>query len=112
MLIYVRAAWCGPCRQLERNTFPAPPIAQRLERFALVRLTVDDYDRMHRVGPYRLSEAEWARRFGATSTPTLVMLSPDGGVLGQHTGYLPPEGLLPLLDAALAATSDSRFLNR
>ncbi|WP_412070518.1 thioredoxin family protein [Rubrivirga sp. IMCC43871] len=102
-LVYVQAAWCGPCRRLERTTFAAPAVAARLAQFALAELTIDDHDRHHRVGPYRLSEAAWAARLGADATPTLVVLAPDGAVLGRHTGFLPPEGLLPLLDAALGA---------
>ncbi len=102
-LVYVQAPWCGPCRQLERETFADPAVRARLARFALARLTLDDRDRHHRVGPYRLSEAAWSRRLGAEATPTLVVLTSGGAVLGRHTGALPPAGLLPFLDAALAA---------
>lgn len=103
-LVYVQAAWCGPCRRLEADTFAHPAVRLRLDRFALAQLAIDDRDRRHRVGPYRLTEADWADRLGAEGTPTLVLLAPDGAVLARHTGYLPPEGLLPILDAALAAT--------
>ena len=105
VLVYVQAVWCGPCRLLERDTFADPAVAAWLDRFALARLTVDDRDRGHRVDGRRLSEAGWAAHLGADATPTLVWLSPDGAVLGRHTGYLPPEGLLPVLDAALAAAA-------
>lgn len=101
-LVYVEAPWCGPCRALERETLADPSVEARLAQFALARLTIDDRDRTHRVGPYRLSEAAWAERLGAASTPTLVLLGPDGAVLGRHAGTLPPSGLLPLLGAALA----------
>ncbi len=104
VIVYVQAAWCGPCRRLERDTFADPSVRARLDRFALSRLMLDDRDRQHRVGPQRLSEAEWAARLGAEATPTLVFLAPDGSVLGRHTGFLPPRGLLPILDAALTAT--------
>lgn len=103
VLVYVEAAWCGPCRQLERDTFRDPGVGRRLRRFARAVLTFDDDDRMHRIGAYRLSEAAWAARLGARSTPTLIFLSSDGAVLGRHTGFLPPEALVPLLDAVLAA---------
>lgn len=103
ILVYVRAAWCAPCYRLERETFADPRVAQRLGHFARARLTLDDHDRHHRVGPYRLSEAEWSARFGAESTPTLVLLAPDGSVLARRVGFLEPAHLLPILDAALAA---------
>ncbi|MEM1117011.1 MAG: thioredoxin family protein [Bacteroidota bacterium] len=104
-LVYVHAPWCGPCRRLERETFPA--VASRLGAFARAELTIDDRDRTHRVGPYRLSEAEWAARLGAETTPTLVLLDADGAVLGRHTGFLPPDGLRAVLDAALAAAPEA-----
>ncbi|WP_432280799.1 thioredoxin family protein [Rubrivirga litoralis] len=104
-LVYVQAAWCGPCRRLERETFADPAVQDRLRRFARARLTVDDRDRAHRVGPWRLSEAEWAAHYGAEAAPTLVLLAPDGTVLGRQSGSLSPSGLLPILDAVLAATA-------
>ncbi|MEM1055488.1 MAG: thioredoxin family protein [Bacteroidota bacterium] len=104
-LVYVSASWCGPCHRLRRETFPDPAVAERLSQFALARLDFDDRDRHHRIGPYRLSEAEWAERLGVVAPPGLVLLDPDGAVLAQHTGFLPPDGLLPILDAALAAVS-------
>ena len=76
-----------------------------MSRFALTKLTLDDHDRMHRIGPYRLSEADWAARFGAESTPTLVLLTPDGAILARHTGLLAPPFLTSILDAALDAVS-------
>ncbi len=98
-LVYVQAAWCGPCRQMEQETFADPNIAARLNGFALARLTLDAYDDYVTVGGYRLSEADWAARLGADATPTLILLAPDGSILGRHTGFLPPDGLAPILDA-------------
>lgn len=103
-LVYVQAPWCGPCRRFERETFADATVAARLERFARARLTFDAYDDFVTVGGYRLSEADWSARLGAASTPTLIVLTPDGAVLGRHTGFLPPAGLLPILDAALEQT--------
>ncbi|MDT7856257.1 thioredoxin family protein [Rubrivirga sp. S365] len=104
-LVYVQAAWCGPCRRLERETFADPAVQDRLRRFTRARLTVDDRDRQHRVDAWRLSEAEWAAHYGAEATPTLVFLAPDGTVLGRQFGFLPSSGLLPILDTALAAAA-------
>lgn len=100
-LVYVQAAWCGPCRRMERTTFADPAIAARLNGFALARLSLDAYDDFVAVGDYRLSEAGWAARLGADATPTLILLSPDGAILGRQTGFLPADGLAPILDAAL-----------
>ena len=106
-LVYVHAAWCAPCRRLERETFADPAVAARLGRFARTKLTFDDYDRTHRLGAYRLSEAAWAAHLGAETTPALIVLAPDGSILARQTGFLPPAGLLPILDAALTTTTDA-----
>lgn len=102
-MIYVQAAWCGPCRKLERETLSDPDVLRMLRGWSLVKLTFDDHDRIHRVGPYRLSEAAWASRFGADSTPALVFVAPDGGILARRIGFVPPEGLMQLLAAGQAA---------
>ena len=104
-LVYVHAAWCAPCRRLERETFADPAVAARLGRFARAKLTFDDYDRTHRLGDYRLSEAAWAARLGAETTPALIVLAPDGSFLTRQIGFLPPAGLLAILDAALTTTT-------
>ena len=104
-LIYVHAVWCSPCRRLERETFSDPDIAATLRRFALGELTFDDHDQTHRIGDYRLNEAAWAAHLGAESTPALIFLGPDGAVLARQHGFLPPAGLMPILDAVLQAVA-------
>lgn len=105
-LVYVRAAWCSPCRKLERETFSDPAVELRLRRFAQARLTIDDFDSVQRLGAYRLSEAAWAARIGAESTPALIVLAPGGAILARHSGYVPARGLVSILDAALAELAE------
>ena len=98
-MVYVQAPWCGPCRQLERSTFSDAMVQEALGGWALAKLTIDDHDRTHRVGPYVKSEADWADKLGATTTPTLIFLRSDGGILARRTGVLPPEALIDMLAA-------------
>jgi thiol:disulfide interchange protein len=102
VMVYAHVDWCAPCHRLERETFADTAVRERLARFALGRLDLDDRDSEQQVGPYRLSPAEWAERLGAETPPTLVLLAPDGAVLGLVAGFLEPEPLLSILDAALA----------
>lgn len=104
-LVYVRAAWCAPCHRLERETFKDPAVIMRLHRFAQARLTIDDFDNVQRIGRYRLSEAAWAARIGADTTPALIVLAPGGAILARHKGYVPARGLVTILDAALAESA-------
>lgn len=105
-LVYVRAAWCAPCRKLERETFRDPAVVLRLRRFVRARLTIDDFDSVQRLGRYRLSEAAWAARIGVDTTPALVVLAPGGAVLVRYRGYVPAKGLLTILDAVLAESAE------
>lgn len=107
-IVYVHAVWCAPCRRLEQETFTDTRIRERLSHFAKAELTFDEHDEKHRVGPYRLSEAAWAKRLGADLTPTLIFLDANGAVLARKTGFLDAEGLIPILDAALVATSQPK----
>ncbi len=107
-LVYVRAAWCAPCRKLERETFSDPVVAERLRRFAQARITIDDFDSVQRLGGYRLSEAAWAARLGAETTPELILLAPDGAILARRSGFVPAAGLVSILDAALAESAELR----
>ena len=103
ILVFVSAPWCGPCHRLEEETFTDPVVRETLAAFELARLTFDEKDRRQRIGRYRLPEAAWAERLGATATPTFVFMRSDLSILGRQQGYLPAEGLLPLLTAALEA---------
>lgn len=106
IFLMVGAPWCGPCARLKSETYPDPLVARAMRAFVPVELTIDDWDRKQRIGPYRLTEAAWSERLGAAETPTLLVLTSDLQVLGRHTGFLPPEGLLPILNAAARAASN------
>ena len=102
VVVYAHADWCAPCHRLERETFADAAVRDRLARFALARLDLDDRDSGQTVGPYRLSPAAWAERLGVEAPPSLVLLAPDGAILGRVTGFLDAAPLLSILDAALA----------
>lgn len=104
IVVYAHADWCAPCHRLEKTTFATDAVRDRLAHFALARLDLDDRDSKQQVGAYRLSPAEWAEQLGVEAPPSLVLLSPDGAVLGRVVGFLEPDALLPILDAALTDT--------
>lgn len=85
LLVYVQAAWCGPCRLLERAVFPE--VASLMERYVLTKLDYDDHDARLALAGERLSPFEWSRALGAKATPTIVLLAPDGTVIVRSTGY-------------------------
>lgn len=64
------AAWCGPCRQMDRYTFSQPKVARELERFALFRVDATNSND----GPAQVA----MNRYHAQGFPTVVFLGSDG----------------------------------
>ena len=85
VLLFVRAAWCRWCRELERNVLSDPRVERVLqERFVCVKV---DKDRRPDIDA-RYSKAGW---------PTLAWLDDSGELLASDT-YMEVEPLLARLD--------------
>lgn len=85
LFVYVQAAWCGPCRLLERTVFPE--LAPLMKRFILTRLDFDDHDAPVKSGSIGVSPFERSLLLGAQATPAIVLLAPDGTLIARSTGY-------------------------
>lgn len=106
--VFVSAAWCGPCHQMETEVFPSSRVAPLLSQFERARLTFDSFDEKVLIGPYALSEAKWAERLGAYATPTLVFMSSDGAILGLHAGFVPADALVEILTSVAGSGNPLR----
>lgn len=42
-----------------------------------------------------------ARQYGIIGIPAIIFLGPDGGVISQNEGFLPPEQFVPIMENAL-----------
>ena len=89
LLLYVHAPWCGPCRLMERDVFPATTDLMR--RFARARLEFDDRTTFVEVDGVGRSEAAWARYFGVDATPGFVLIEPGGAAVVRWTGAVRAE---------------------
>ena len=89
VLLDLWAPWCGPCRMV------TPALERLAERHAsrlkLVKVNVDE-------------APQTARRFGAMSIPTLVLLR-DGRQVDRVVGALPEPQLARWLDGHLAGAA-------
>lgn len=82
---------CTWCRKLDATTFKAAAVVELLNaQFIPVKV---DGDR----------EAELVRLARVESYPTLLVVSPDGRIVGRHDGYADAAKLLPLLRQAVPA---------
>lgn len=95
LLVYVHAAWCGPCRLMEQEVFPATTTLMR--RFARTRLEFDDRTTLVEVDGVVRSEAAWARHYGVDATPGFVLMEPGGSVVVRWTGATRTEAFGRLL---------------
>ncbi len=77
LLVDFTTDWCGWCRKLEAEVYPDPAVSRQLSRVVYLRVDAE------REG------AALARRYGVEGFPTLIFLTPSGGVAGQILGYLP-----------------------
>jgi len=87
--------WCGPCRKLEATTLRDPKIVAALnERFVPVKL---DGDKEH----------DLMAEFKVTGFPTVLVVTPEGKVVGRTSGFRTPAELTAVLDKAPAPTAPS-----
>lgn len=82
------AAWCVPCKELDRMTFTSPTVIQAAKPFVKMKV-----DLTHWGSP----ETETIRKkFGIAGVPTVIFLDPYGQEVPETRiiGFLPPEEFL------------------
>lgn len=80
------AAWCGPCKLMERNVFTDANVA-------------DYYNKNFINAHFDMEKGEGvalAAKYGIRSYPTLMFLNAEGEIVGKELGYLKTEDFLAL----------------
>jgi thioredoxin-like negative regulator of GroEL len=81
---------------MDRTTWKAPAVIDRLDGIVPVRIDVDETQpRNGKAG------SDLAGRYGVQGTPTLILLDADGRVIDRASGYLDSGQLLDWLDRTL-----------
>ena len=83
------AEWCGFCKKLEKETFPAPEVQALKDKFVWARVDTD-------------ATPEPARKYNIEGLPTILVLDGNGKVLARLAGYLKPAEMAAFLLGALA----------
>lgn len=78
------AAWCAPCRQLDREVLRDPEVAAAINR-SFVPVKVEDGEREEGRNPPEVEALQ--ERFQVRAYPTLVIAAGDGTVLARLEGY-------------------------
>lgn len=75
LLIHFHADWCVPCRRMDRDVLNSSELAAQFQQsFVGVKVDADQHPKL-------------LKRFGVRSLPADVVVSPDGQVLIQTSGY-------------------------
>ncbi len=88
------AAWCGPCKLLDRDWAESSVADLVNASFVPVRIV----DRLREDGRNPPDVAELERRYEISGFPTLVVAAPDGRLIGKHEGYRNREALVEFLE--------------
>ncbi|MFN8357996.1 MAG: thioredoxin family protein [Spirosomataceae bacterium] len=74
------ATWCGPCRQMEQETFSNSGVATYAnERYLAYKVDIDWFAGM-----------DIAEKYGVKQYPTIVFLDAQGKYMGRIKGFQPP----------------------
>lgn len=88
------AAWCGPCKLLDRD-WADPTVAAKVNAaFVPARIT----DRQREDGRNPEDIAELMHRYEIVGFPAIVAAAPDGHLLGKLEGYAGRERLMRFLE--------------
>lgn len=79
LLAYVFTEWCGPCKQLDKQTFPSPLMLELLTG-EVVGVKIDAGSRGMEAG----------KALGVDSYPTSIVFSGEGKEMERFFGFHPP----------------------
>jgi thiol:disulfide interchange protein len=84
------ADWCGPCKLLDKKTWPDDQVQDWLKtKTVAIKIDID-------------KEESLAEKYKITSIPTLVFIKSDGSEAGRIGGFVDAEKFLERADKVLA----------
>src|SRR5689334_7710677 len=93
------AAWCAPCKVMEKEVYSTAEFQQASERFLPVKI---DFDR----------KTALARKYNVEALPTIVFADSYGNELFRYRGYVGAKTLLELVKALPGDDADFNRLNQ
>ena len=96
ILVDLYAAWCGWCKELDRNVFSTPRFQQFARDFVLLRVDTEDGG----------EGTELNDRYQVQSLPTTLLLDGDRILLGKVEGYAPTDEYIGEIQQELKEFAD------
>ncbi len=90
------AAWCAPCKLVDRD-WEDPALAEQVNG-AFIPARVVDRTREEGRNPPEIAELQ--RRYEIAGFPTLVAAAPDGRLIAKIDGYRGKEAMMQFLEEA------------
>lgn len=86
LLVDFTAAWCGACKQLDRETFSVPAVGSEMGRFVAVKVdaTNDDDPKVEAT----------LERFNVRGLPTVLIFDSSGRESVRYTDFVPADRFL------------------
>jgi thioredoxin-related protein len=81
------ADWCGWCHKMEQEVFPSEAFQKATDNKVLLRLNTEDGG----------EGSKTSQKFGITTLPTFLLLTPDGSIAGMIRGYAPATDFVRIL---------------
>jgi thioredoxin-related protein len=94
------ADWCGWCHKMEQEVFPTEVFQKATDSKVLLRLDTEDNG----------EGSKLSQKFGITSLPTFLLLTPDGSMAGMIRGYAPAKEFVRIVSETEGKYKD--FLKR
>lgn len=78
------AAWCGPCKRMDRESWSDTEVSQMMKNFVPVKINIS-------------RDRATASKYNVRSIPDIYILNGNGDVVHHHVGYLSKPQVLNLL---------------
>jgi len=97
------ATWCGPCKAMDKRTYPIDSVADVMNRsFLSVRVQCDTSKKDSDAVKAKYADAhEIVTAFKINAYPTFLFFSPDGKLVHKGIGYHDPHEFIELALAAI-----------